>query len=175
MVIWITGLSGSGKTTIARIIYDKIKVKYKNTILLDGDVIRNALEHSWGYSLSERLKGAKQVHGLCKMLDNEDMIVICATMSLFDEIHEKNRKSFSVYIEIFLDVNMETLVTRDKKSLYSKALKGEEDNVVGVNLPYDKPKSSELYLDNNRKDNFDNNVFKILEILKNNYLLELNL
>jgi adenylylsulfate kinase-like enzyme len=169
MVIWITGLSGSGKTTLAKIIYQTIKTKYKNVILLDGDIIRNALGNSYGYTLSERLKGAKQIHGLCKMLDNEDMIVICATMSLFKEIHKKNKNSFKSYLEIFLDVDMKVLIQRDKKSLYSRALDGLEDNVVGVNLSYDKPDNANLYLNNNLLSNLDENIKIILNILKEKY------
>ncbi len=174
MVIWLTGLSGSGKTTIAKAIYKKIKNNYLNTVFLDGDIIRKALNNSWGYSIAERLKGARQIHGLCKILDNEDIIVVCATMSLFKEIHNKNRAKFSAYLEVFLDVDMKILIKRDKKSLYSNALSGNEDNVVGVNLSYDKPNNAELYLNNNIKSDLSKNIKTILVELNNKYNLKLS-
>lgn len=165
MVIWITGLSGSGKTTIAKSVYNKIKEDYKNTVFLDGDIIREALNGSFGYTLEERRVGARQIHGLCKMLDNEGLIVICATMSLFNDIQKLNREKFSKYIEIYLDVEFEELVKRDKKSLYSKALAGTEENVVGVNLKYEKPLNPELSLSNNQDKQKDLNINLILEYI----------
>jgi len=173
MVIWITGLSGSGKTTIAKKIYKKIKANYNNCILLDGDIIREALNYSWGYSLDERLKGAKQIHGLCKILDNEEAIVICATMSLFSEIHKLNRKRFKQYIEIFLDVDIETLIKRDKNNLYSKALQGLEKEVVGITLPYDKPNNADLILKNNTNIELEKNIHIITNYLQQNYKLKI--
>ncbi|PLY08709.1 MAG: adenylyl-sulfate kinase [Arcobacter sp.] len=166
MVIWITGLSGSGKTTISREVYNSLKEDYPNTVLLDGDIIREALNHSYGYTIEERRVGARQIHGLCNMLDKEGMIVICATMSLFYEIHELNRNKFSNYIEVFLDVDMDELVKRDKKQLYSKALCGTEDNVVGVTLDYDQPKTPHLHLTNNKVEERIKNTGLILNSIK---------
>lgn len=173
MVIWITGLSGSGKTTIAKKIYNLIKKSYNNCCLLDGDIIREALNYSWGYTLPERLKGAKQVQGLSRMLDNEGMIVVCATMSLFKEIHENNRLYFDSYLEIFLDVDMEVLIKRDKKLLYSRAIKGLERNVVGINLSYEEPQNPHLYLTNNLNIDLDNNIKVITKMLKDKYKLNI--
>ena len=113
MVIWITGLSGSGKTTIGKIVYENIKQKIVNTVFLDGDIIRKALDNNYGYSLEDRFKGAKQVSGLCKMLHNEGINVVCSTMSLFKEIQKLNRKEINDYIEVFLDVDIEILKERD--------------------------------------------------------------
>jgi len=166
MVIWITGLSGSGKTTISKNIYTTLKSKYIHTILLDGDVIREVLNHSYGYTLEERLKGAKQIHGLCKLLEQEGMIVVCATMSLFHEIQELNRKTFSDYCEIFLDVKISELYMRDKNSLYSNAKNGLEKNVVGIDLKYESPISPELSLDNNNTSDIEKNTTSILSILE---------
>jgi len=163
MVIWITGLSGSGKTTISRKVYESIKQKYKNTVLLDGDVIRAALDNNYGYTLPDRLKGAKQVSGLCRMLDNEGINVVCATISLFEEIQSSNRKNFSKYVEVFLDVDMEELRRRDPKKIYSTPM----DNVVGVDLPYDRPKNPDIVLDNSSMEKLDGNISEVLEYAAN--------
>ena len=162
MVVWITGLSGSGKTTIGKSIYEYLKQNDNNTVFLDGDIIRKALDNNYGYSLSDRLKGAKQVSGLCKMLDAEDINVVCSTMSLFDEIQKSNRKEISKYIEVFLDVDIEILKKRDSKSLYSKTT----ENVVGIDLQYDIPKVPELYLDNSSMNKLDDNIKKIIECIE---------
>jgi len=159
MVIWITGLSGSGKTTTGKLVYEYIKQRFSNTIFLDGDVIRKALDNNYGYTLDERLKGAKQVSGLCKMLNNEGINVICSTMSLFKEIQDSNREEINNYIEVFLDVDLKELKKRDSKKLYSTVTK----NVVGVDLAYDIPSNPELYLDNSNINQLDQNVNNITE------------
>jgi len=164
MLIWITGLSGSGKSTIARAVYTKIKEKYINTILLDGDALRSALGNNYGYSYEERLKGAYQVSGICRMLNNENLNVVCATMSLFEEIQTMNRSRVQDYIEVYLDVSMDELLERDQKSLYSKALNGEMKDVVGIDLKFDRPVSADLSLDNNNLDKLQENIQKILEL-----------
>ena len=166
MVIWITGLSGSGKTTLASKVYKNIKEDYNNTILLDGDIIREALNNSFGYTFEERHIGARQIHGLCNMLDKEEIIVICATMSLFHDIQELNKQKFSKYLEVFLDVEMEELIKRDQKQLYSKALSGLENNVVGVNLKYEQPINPHLHLVNNTLKQSENNLELILHNVK---------
>ncbi|NOR57514.1 MAG: adenylyl-sulfate kinase, partial [Sulfurimonas sp.] len=164
MVIWITGLSGSGKTTIGKLVYEYVKQKNNNTVFLDGDVIRKALDNNYGYTLEDRLKGAKQVSGLCKMLDKEGINVVCSTMSLFKEIQDSNRKEIDKYIEVFLDVDIKILKERDSKKLYSSV----KENVVGIDLSYYAPVNPELCLDNSGFDNLDNNVDKII-----NYFNEL--
>jgi len=170
MVIWITGLSGSGKTTIAKRVFEIINKKYKNSVFLDGDIIREVLKHS-GYSLEDRLKSAWQTHNLCKLLDKQGLVVVIATMSLFDEIQKANRNKFSSYYEIFLDVDMDILIKRDQKQLYSRALKGLEKNVVGIDLPYDKPKNADLYLKNETIDELNKNIKAILGLINvENYL-----
>jgi adenylyl-sulfate kinase len=170
MVIWITGLSGSGKTTIAREVYKNIKSEYSNTVILDGDIIRKALNNNYGYSLSERHKGALQVSGLCKMLDAEGLIVVCATMSLFHDIQESNRKNIENYIEIYLEVDLEILKKRDRKNLYSEAINGNNKNVVGVDLSYEKPKVPELMLKNETMEQLADNINSILFLTKKTLL-----
>ena len=172
MVIWITGLAGSGKTTIAKKVYKILKDKYHHTVLLDGDDFRRIIG-SIGYSNEERFRSSHIFHRLSKYLDNEGLIVICSVMALFKEIHRLNRENFSRYIEIFLDVDMDTLIKRDKKSLYSKALKGETKNVVGIDLPWDKPENPEIILKNNSINELENNVKTIINYLKENCRMEI--
>ena len=173
MLIWITGLSGSGKTTISKLVYKKLKKKHQNTVLLDGDIIRNALDHSWGHSLEERHRAARCIAGLCWMLEKEDLIIVCATMSLFHEVQRLNRKKINNYLEVYLDVGMDTLIKRDSKGLYHKALNGLEKNVVGIDLPYERPNNPELTLSNDNLEELDRNIDAIIKPAES--LLKLNL
>jgi len=164
MVVWITGLSGAGKTTISKKVYHDIKKRYKNSILLDGDILRGVLDDC-DYTLDARLKGAVQLHNLCKMLEDQEIIVVCATMSLFNEIYKKNRDTFKKYIEVYVKVDMDILIKRDQKQLYSKALKGIEKNVVGIDLSYDEPKEANIVIDNSSMEKLDLNIKNILDFV----------
>jgi adenylylsulfate kinase-like enzyme len=165
LVIWITGLSGAGKTTISKEVYQKLKKEHTSTVLLDGDILRGVLS-DFDYTLNGRLKGAKQIHNLCAMLERQGILVICATMSLFEEIYQLNRKEFQEYLEIFIDVEMELLIQRDSKQLYSKALQGKEKNVVGIDLTFDIPKDADIILENDVTAKIAENVDKIMQALK---------
>ena len=164
-VIWITGLSGSGKTTIGREVYAKLSDIYPNTVLLDGDGFREVLGNDLGHNPNDRLENAKRISRMCVFLVSQNINVICCTMSLYKEIHDSNRKTIKHYIEVFIDCDIDELIKRDQKSLYTKAINGDIDNVVGINLPYDKPASCELVIDNNMQDNLHEKVNRILDFI----------
>lgn len=164
-LIWITGLSGSGKTTIGKAVYTQLKNKYINTIFLDGDTFREILGNDLTHTPKDRLENAKRIHRMCKFLVSQDINVVCATMSLYKEIHDLNRKEITNYFEIFVECNMDELIRRDQKGLYSKALKGERDDIVGVNLPYDMPKNCEIVIKNSEQNNLDEKVERILNLI----------
>lgn len=165
MVIWITGLAGAGKTTIAEKVYKKLKKESSNTVLLDGDVFRNVFGEN-GYSRHERFKLAQKISNLCSFLSNQGINVVCATIGLFKEIHQLNRTQIKDYIEVYIDVSMEELIRRDKKGLYSGAISGEIKNVVGVDIEYDIPKKPELIIKNNKFEGLDIKIELILNCAK---------
>ncbi|EOC4555476.1 adenylyl-sulfate kinase [Campylobacter jejuni] len=167
-VIWISGLAGAGKTTISQGLYKKFKEKYPYTILLDGDVIREILQE-YGYSREARLMSAKKISSLCSFLAKNDIIVICATISLFEEIYLLNRNTIENYFEVFVDCPMEELILRDQKGLYSGALKGEIKDVVGVDIKYAKP-NAHYIIDNSSKTDLEkkiNNLYNEVELFFN--------
>ena len=147
-LIWITGLSGAGKTTIGKEVYRLLKLKYSNSVFLDGDVIREILGNDLGHDREDRIKNAIRISKMCEFLTNQNIHVVCATMSLFKEIHEMNKKNILNYNEIFINVDIPELVKRDSKGLYAKALNGEIKNVIGIDLPYDKPVNPLLTIEN---------------------------
>lgn len=141
---WITGLAGAGKTTIGTILRDTIRQHKPNVFLLDGDIARWAYNDSAGYTKQEREAVAYRHARVCKMIADQDIDVICCTVSMFDGVRQWNRDNFSNYREIFIDVPLDVLIKRDKKGLYSQAQSGNDNNVVGVNLQLELPKTPHL-------------------------------
>lgn len=166
-LLWLTGLAGSGKTTIGKKVYKLIKEKEENTVFLDGDSFREIIgSEVTGHSLKDRLINAYRIARMCKFLIEQDINVVCSTMSLFKEIHDFNRSHIKNYYEVFLEVDFNELVSRDQKGLYSKAIKGETKDVVGVDLPYDKPENPTLIINNTNKEHLQANIEAILKLLE---------
>ncbi len=164
-LIWITGLSGSGKTTIGQELYKKIKQKNTNTVFLDGDSFREILGNDLGHTSNDRLENAKRISRMCVFLILQDINVVCATMSLYKEVHQLNRNKIKNYFEIFIECKIEELIKRDQKGLYSAAINNKIQNIVGIDLPYDKPTNCELIINNNKKNNLEKKVQAILNII----------
>ena len=147
-VYWITGLSGAGKTTIGKLFYEKLKEKYPNTVFLDGDTLRRVFGDDLGYTKEDRRKCAMRYSRLCAMLQEQDMNVICCTISMFDSVREWNRENIHSYKEIYVKVSMETLHARDQKGLYSGVTEEKQKEVVGVHMEIEEPKCPDLILEN---------------------------
>ena len=146
-VIWITGLSGSGKSTIANELAELLKNQDYSVILLDGDNLRYVYSseiETNPYSIDSRLHLALQYSKLCEVIASDDMIVIIATVSLFSEIHKRNRNNIEGYVEVFLDTPLSELEKRDPKGLYSDFKSGKQINVAGLDLKVDLPKDPDL-------------------------------
>jgi len=152
MVIWLIGLSSSGKTTLGRYIYDLWKKNVPNTVLVDGDEIRSVFKHDKGsapYTIEGRRKNADRICNLCAWLDKQDINVVCCILSLFEESRRWNRINYSKYYEVYISVSMENLISRDNKNLYGPALRGETKDVVGVDIPFNAPDNPNYIFDNN--------------------------
>ncbi len=147
-VYWITGLSGAGKTTIGKLLYEKIKEKNPNTVFLDGDVLRKVFGDDLGYTETDRRKCAMRYSRLCAMLQEQDMNVICCTISMFDSVREWNRKNIYDYKEIYIKVSMDTLKERNQKGIYSELEEGKQIEIVGMNIDFEEPKHPDLILQN---------------------------
>lgn len=168
-LLWITGLSGSGKSTISKIIYTELKKKYSNIILLDGDVLRKKLKikKTGSFSNSYRTKIGLKYVKLCKYYVNDkEKFVIIATMALISKVqieYKKIRNNFDVY----LNVPMKELKKRDPKGLYKKFKNNEINNMVGLDIDYDKPYKPSLFVRWKKNLTAINISKKILRLIKN--------
>lgn len=153
MVIWLIGLSGAGKSTIGKLLYQRMKLEKPNTIFLDGDEIRKAMGNDLGYSLKDRKLNADRICRFCQLFESQDIEVVCSILSLFPESRSWNRLNLKQYLEVFIDVPLEVLKERDPKGIYQKAAKGEASNVAGVDLPFKKPQNPHLTIVNHGPGN----------------------
>ena len=141
-------MSGAGKTTIGNLLFKELKARKPNVFLLDGDIGRWAYNDQVGYTHREREIGAYRNSRVCKMIADQDIDVICCTVSMFDGVRQWNRQHFDKYREIFLDVPMDVLIKRDKKQLYSRTQEGATQNVVGLDQQSEYPRSPDLRIVN---------------------------
>lgn len=149
MVIWIMGLSASGKTTLAQYMYAVLKPGYKNLVLVDGDMLREINDNDLGHTIEDRRKNAHRLTRLCKQLDDQGINVICAVLSIFHESQEWNRAHIKKYFEVYIKSDVKDLIAkRDYKGIYKKAQQAQLKNVVGVDIPYPEPKSPDMVITN---------------------------
>ncbi len=165
MVIWIIGLSSSGKSKIAGLVYKKLKKKKINTVWLDGDKVRNIYNDKLGHTLKDREKNAQRISRLTKYFSDQNINVIASVLSNFPKWQSWNKRNIKNYKQVYLKVSLENLILRDKKNLYKKALKKKRKNVVGIDIKFHEPLNSDLIIDNNKKTkNFNKIVKKILKL-----------
>ena len=163
-VYWITGLSGAGKTTIGNRLYYELKQENDNVVLLDGDILKNIVGDELGYSENDRRKRAFRYARICKTLADQDIIVICCTIAMYDEVREWNRKNNKAYVEVFLDVPMDILIERNQKGLYSQYQDGKITNVAGIDVQVEFPKTPDLVIKNDGSINIKACVDQILSV-----------
>ena len=161
MVIWIIGLSGAGKTTLAKNIYEITIDKKPNTVLVDGDIIREIFNNDLGFSIEDRKKNAERISRLCYYLNSQNINVICSILSLFESSRRWNRKNIINYYEVYIKASINDLIERDVKGIYKKYNNGKIKNVAGLDLKFDEPKNPDLIIDNTKKveDLLDNSKF----------------
>ncbi len=148
ILFWITGLSGSGKTTIAKRIIPFIKKKYGPVIHLDGDILRNIL-NLFGYSFNDRLSNSEKFTRIAKLLTDQGINVIFSIVALMNKPRNWNRKNITNYIEIYIKSDLKKIIASKKKKIYKS-----NKNLVGLNIKPQFPKKPNIIIDNSFNKNF---------------------
>lgn len=146
-VYWITGLAGAGKTTVGTKLYEKLKENKTNVIRLDGDNLREVFQNH-DYSYEGRKQLGFQYSRLCKMLSEQNIDVVMCTIVMYDDVRAWNRANIADYVEIYLEVELEELIRRDQKGIYTRALSKNEKEVAGMNMKTELPKQPDLIIKN---------------------------
>jgi len=148
-VLWFTGLSGSGKSTIANIVEKKLHRMNRHTFLLDGDNVRHGLNKDLGFTESDRIENIRRVGEVAKLMADAGLIVITAFISPFRAERQMVRDMLpdGEFIEVHVDTPLEVAEARDVKGLYKKARSGELKNFTGIDSPYEAPENAEIRVD----------------------------
>ncbi len=171
-VIWFTGLSGSGKSTIAVELEKKLFERQKLTVLLDGDNIRHGLCSDLGFSIEDRHENLRRIRETANLFYNNGIISIVSFISPFKQDRQLARELIgSDFIEIYVDCPIETCEQRDPKGLYKKARDGEIKGFTGKDQTYENPESPDITI-NTEKMTVDFAVGKIIHYLSENGYLE---
>ncbi|MBM4339189.1 MAG: adenylyl-sulfate kinase [Deltaproteobacteria bacterium] len=149
MVIWVTGLSGAGKTMLCNALWGLLKIHKPELVILDGDAVRAAFGNDLGYREENRITQIKRLQGMAKILADQGLIVVVAALYAHPELLAWNRENLFDYFEVYLEVSLEALRLRDSKGLYAGAADGEIKNVVGVDIPWHAPIASDLIINTN--------------------------
>jgi len=152
MVLWMTGLSGSGKSTIANIVEMKLARMNRHTFLLDGDNVRHGLNKDLGFTDADRVENIRRVGEVAKLMTDAGLIVITAFISPFRSEREMVRGMMQPgeFMEIFIDTPLEEAEARDVKGLYAKARAGQLKNFTGIDSPYEPPEAPQIRIDTTR-------------------------
>lgn len=171
-VLWFTGLSGSGKSTIANAVENKLYELGISTYILDGDNLRNGLNQDLGFSAEDRKENIRRVGEVAKLFVDSGLVVLATFISPYRSDREtiKNSMSPGEFIEIYVDCSLENCEKRDPKGLYKKARKGEITEFTGISSPYEKPVNPEIILNSNQYS-VEECALQVLDFLKANHYL----
>jgi adenylyl-sulfate kinase len=160
--IWFTGLSGSGKSTIAAILERDLRQRGHRVEVLDGDVVRTNLSKGLGFSKEDRDTNIRRIGWVCEVLSRNDVVAIAAAISPYREIRDEVRGKIGRFVEVYVEAPLEVLADRDVKGLYRKAMAGEIQNFTGVNDPYEAPVNAEVVCYSDGRESPEDSAAKVL-------------
>jgi bifunctional enzyme CysN/CysC len=172
-VVWLTGLSGAGKSTVANRLEQRLHALGKRTYLLDGDNVRHGLNKDLGFTAADRVENVRRIAEVARLMVDAGLIVITALISPFRAERRMARALFATgeFVEVFVDVPLAVAESRDPKGLYRRARSGDLKNFTGIDSPYEQPEAPELHLDTARQSP-DRAAEVVLEYLRSAGLMD---
>jgi cytidine diphosphoramidate kinase len=164
-VIWITGLSGAGKTTVAGALASRLRATGTPVIHLDGDALRAVYAEDLGHTIEDRRRIAMRHARMCRLLSAQAVDVVCSTISMFEPCRQWNRAHISRYFEVYLRVPPDELARRDSKGLYGSRQSAPATAMVGRDIGFDEPAAPDLVIDNYGSIRSTDAVAAILHLL----------
>jgi len=150
-VVWMTGLSGAGKTTIAHVLVDELKARGLKVERLDGDVVRQSLTRDLGFSKEDRDKNIERVTFVAKLLSRNSVACICSFISPYQAVRDQVRAETTNFVEVFVDAPLDVVIQRDVKGMYQKAIAGEIENFTGISDPFEAPANPDVHVHTERE------------------------
>ncbi len=163
--LWFTGLSGAGKTTVAKALENELRARGVKVERLDGDTVRESLTRDLGFSKEDRDKNIERVTFVAKLLSRNGVGVLASFISPYRETRAMVAGETTNFIEVFVHAPLEVCAERDVKGMYAKAFAGEIDNFTGVSDPYEEPLSPDIQL-NTHEETVEQSVAKVLAYLE---------
>jgi bifunctional enzyme CysN/CysC len=172
-ILWLTGLSGSGKSTIACLLERELLARGVHTYLLDGDNVRHGLNRDLGFTDADRVENVRRVGEVAKLFVDAGLIVLCSFISPFRAERRMVRELVAAeeFLEIYIDTPLAECMRRDPKGLYARAREGKIKNFTGIDSPYEAPESPEIVIDT-RSLSAEGAAQHILEVLRQRHLIE---
>jgi len=173
VVLWFTGLSGSGKSTMSHALEERLFNKGCRTFVLDGDNVRHGLNSNLGFSNKDRKENIRRVGAISKLMMEAGLIIMTAFISPFreDRIAVRNLIPNGDFIEIYCKASLETCEARDVKGLYKRARAGEIKNYTGIDSPYEVPENADLIIDT-EQETIEDSVSIIISFLKKKTIIK---
>lgn len=150
--VWLTGLSGAGKSTIARGLAAALRERGRRVEVLDGDEVREQLNQGLGFTREDRDTNVRRIAYVAKLLTRNGVVVIIAAISPYQAARDEARRQIGAFVEIYVRCSLDELVRRDVKGLYARALRGEIANFTGISDPYEEPLAAEIVIDTEGED-----------------------
>jgi adenylylsulfate kinase len=166
VTVWFTGLSGAGKSTISAALEDRLRERGLPVELLDGDVVREKLNKGLGFSKEDRDVNIRRIGFVADLLTRHGVIVLVAAISPYRSVRDEVRATIGRFVEVHVRASLDTLMERDVKGLYRKALAGEISNFTGISDPYEEPLAPELIIDTDRGQSVELSVARVLDVLE---------
>jgi adenylyl-sulfate kinase len=163
--VWFTGMSGAGKSTVSKIVQERLRAAGAKVELLDGDIVRTHLSKGLGFSKEDRDTNIRRIGFVCELLTRNGVIAIVAAISPYREVREEVRSKIANFVEVYVTAPIEVLAERDVKGLYKKALAGEIASFTGVSDPYEPPVNPEVTIDSSR-ESVDESVERVWSKLR---------